>query len=535
MPPPTMNMPVRSEPRQPLPRGPEPYVEMDRTFRGEPGGGRDLEVAMAASVFRDLQRSGHIPAGARLSDEPPRDPRDADIRGTSYEARLVSLIRDRDGNGRLDLDLDRLQRSGILSRSATVDELESSIGGRQERLSDQFVRRQNDESNLTSYGSINDRGRRVQDYSSAMDLRTRQDRASDAFLERARTEGRTPEGARRIATEASIQAQALTGRGDQRRAQELLAGTGDILQNNGQYTSARRVYSELREPPYRDTRVNLVQREHDAMVRADAAYDPRREDMRITSGGNVTRLRERSFDSTYGQLADRRIAQMDQADRMSAVLGRRVDPSDPDDARAYFTSFSRGRSTDEVRGEYQQYMQNFYAHAGSGVDWSPSIPPDDRPGRVRELFSDQPRDAAGRRIIDCEGYTYLTQHVLGGARDESGQSRFEFLHAGQPGHVVAGVFDRGGGGFSVNDDRTEMFSGDVRAPNDRLNAMGNAISPGQPTFLNVGPPSSCETLQEDGMPRDGAYIWNGQQVTGVVDEFFRERFREAARERGIPL
>ncbi|MCB9649181.1 MAG: hypothetical protein H6730_21630 [Deltaproteobacteria bacterium] len=87
------------------------YIEMNRRFDTQSDGGRDMEVAMAATVFRDLQDAGHIPAGARLADEPPGS--GGSLRGTSYEARLVELITDRDGNGRLDLDMDRLRSAAL--------------------------------------------------------------------------------------------------------------------------------------------------------------------------------------------------------------------------------------------------------------------------------------------------------------------------------------------------------------------------------------------------------------------------------------
>lgn len=87
----------------------------------------------------------------------------------------------------------------------------------------------------------------------------------------------------------------------------------------------------------------------------------------------------------------------------------------------------------------------------------------------------------------------------------------------------------------MNNDATGMFNGPLRTSRDRLTAMGNAISPGQPTIINVGTPSSCEAIGGDQLPQLGAMVWDGHRVTGIVDENFRQRYREAAQRMLIPI
>jgi hypothetical protein len=529
------------------------YVEMNRTFGRERDGGRNLEVAMAATAFRDLQTAGLIPASARLADAPPASGTGtaAGLRGTSYEARLVEMIRDRDGNGRLDLDVDTLRQSGLVSSSATNDQLESAISGApRERLTDTFINRQASNSGLNSYGvAPSARGRDVQGYSSAMPVQSTQDRQTAAFvadIPRRATAGES----RQVADEAILAAQGLNGRRDQRGAQEMLTRTGDALQSAGRFDDARRVYGELRNPPYRDTAVNLVQGSVD-QVRRDTGNDfSSRSVAVIPNGGTSNEIDPSRFRSTYGQLADRRIAQMDQHQEMARVTGRtNFDPTNMDHARDYFQHYAQGHTTDQVRGEWQRYQQNFFTHAGQGVTWDPNVPVDQRSARVNELLAGQPRDAAGRTIVDCEGFTYMTRNVLGGIQDAQGRNRFDVVFAERPGHVITGVFDRSSGqAFSVYNNDTAMMEGNfVNAPTTRprrgapppsvadgtatwneaavSQAMGRAMAGNTVDIVGLGlTPSAATVTDESGRPRTGAGVWDGNGFRGVVTPQMAEAY-----------
>ena len=510
----------------PVASGASRYIEMGRRFDTQSDGGRDMEVAMAATVFRDLQDAGHIPAGARLADEPPSS--GAGVRGTSYEARLVELITDRDSNGRLDLDLDRLRSAGIVSGSPSSEALERTLTeGARPRLSDDFVGRQASRSELSRYGVPDARGRRVQRYSQGMVLRGAQDRAQGSFVaEATERAGRGPEEGRRVASEGIAGAQVLLRQGDQRHAQTLLADTGAALMSAGRRDDARRVFSELNQPPYAGTSVNLMQSQMDATQRADRDYSPG-DDIRVESGGTVNSVDVSDFRATYGDLARQRIAQIDAQDRMETTLGRRVDPADMADAQAYFQQYARGHGTDEVRQEYQRYLEAFYVHTGRGVEWSGAVAEDDRPAQMTELLSHQPTDDAGRRLVDCEGYTYMTEAILGGVTDEAGDRRFDVAYASRPGHIIGGVFDRSSGeGFTVNNDDTRMMQGDLSTDRGRATALGQELSGGYYNIVGVGRrPSQTTTQQEDGTPRAGALIWTGSQFEGVVSPAFQQSYR----------
>ncbi|MCA9553233.1 MAG: hypothetical protein KC933_24565 [Myxococcales bacterium] len=503
------------------------YIEMNRRFDTQSDGGRDMEVAMAATVFRDLQDAGHIPAGARLADEPPGS--GGSLRGTSYEARLVELITDRDGNGRLDLDMDRLRSAGIITGSPTSDQLEQTLtSGPRAQLSDDFVRGQDRRSELTEYGVVSRRGRRIQGYSSGMVLQGSQDRAQDSFLSDASTRaGRSPDEARAVAREGVAGAQVLLRRGDQRHAQSLLADTGEALMRSGRRDEARQVFQELQRAPYADTQVNLMQRQMDETQRQDRTYTPGN-DIAVESGGTTNTIDVSDFRSTYGELAQHRLTQIDTQDRMETALGRSVNPTRMEDARAYFQQYAQGHSTDEVRQEYQRYMESFYVHTGRGVEWNSAVSEDDRPAHMTELLSHQPTDDAGRRLVDCEGYSYMTDAILGGVRDESGQPRFDVGYAARPGHIISGVFDRASGeGFTVNNDDTQMMQGDLSSDRGRATALARGIADGYYNVIGVGRhPSDTDTQEDDGTPRTGALIWTGNDFVGVVNPQFQEGYRQ---------
>ncbi len=524
------------------------YVEMNRAFGTQRDGGRNMEVAMAATVFRDLQAAGHIPAGARLADAPPAA--GAGLRGTSYEARLVELIRDRDTNGRLDLDVEGLRSSGMLTGSPSADQVESAISGApRTRLSDEFLRTQARNSGLNEYGAVNARGRSVQSYSSGMVLTTAQDRSSQAFVDDVgRRAGQSPEESRRVANEAILGAQALNGRGDQRHAQELLAGTGDRLQAAGRLDDAARVYRELQGAPYASTPVNLVQDRIDSVRRSTPDFNAQTGVIAATNGGTTTEIVPRNYQSTYGDLASRRLGQIDQTREMQRVTGRAdFDPRNMDHARDYFQHYAQGRGTDEVRGEYQRYLQNFYNHAGQGVTWDPAIRPDDRPGRMTDMLRDQPRDGAGRTIVDCEGYTYMNQSILGGIRRDDGSPRFDIVQAGRAAHVTSGALDRATGqGFTINNDQTAPLTGRL-VQNDRWDmgvvAQGVARDIGGQYYDVIGfgrtpstaiPTEEQRAPNEHGAPRVGTFVYDGQRIVGQVDQRMHDDFLRSQETLGPP-
>lgn len=424
--------------RTPLPNPPLPStaVQLRSEYGADISGPRR---ALAANSFRLLQDQGFVPREARLDSAAPRG-------GGTYRDRFESLIQDRNRDGHLDLDLEQLRGSGLVRGDATVQQLDRALAHdvRQSPLTDEFLREQRPDHRITGQDRLDQRASRDLQLRNPNDWGVRQ-YGSAAEVRAAATDGTQATG---IARDAVLAAQVMEGRGDLAGARQLLARTGQGLQEAHQFGAARTTLRELTRSPLADGDVNLVQAQHDAIVRAHPDYDPRSQVISITSdSGNRTDIREGSLQSTYGRMAQGRLAQIDQVERMETQLGRRVDPTNLDDAQAYLQGFARTHTQEQARAEYSSYVQNFFQHAGQGVTWDPTVPVAERPGRMTEYLREQPVDAQGRRLIDCEGFIYMNDRLLP-------QMGFDVVHGGNGSHVISIAQDpRTGQGFTIDNNR----------------------------------------------------------------------------------
>lgn len=416
-------------------------VELTRSYRGQRDGGDAMQRATVDETFRLLQQGGLIPREANLETNAP----DVSVGerlfgGGSYRDRLSAMVRDRDANGRYDLDLGELSRSGVLSRSASVDELDRTLGAgaRMAPLTRDFFEEQDARRSISSLQGV-DAGALAQ----SRDLTFRRDGAPASPLDDLPgNASRDPQG---VSSAAIARAQLQSQRGDPGEGARTLREAGDALTTAHSFEQARTVYAELQRRPYASQAVDLLPDEPHVTRQGTV--------MEYATGGNTTRLDSRRFESTCGTLATQRLAQLDVDQRMDTALGGHVDARDPEVAARYFQQFGRTHDTAAVRDEYSSWLRTHFAHAGGGVDWDPSVDVDRRPAQVGQLLASQPIDGEGRRVIDCEGFTYLNERVLGGVTDAQGRQRFAVVHGGRPGHVLDAVVDRGTGqGFVVNNE-----------------------------------------------------------------------------------
>ncbi len=252
--------------------------------------------------------------------------------------------------------------------------------------------------------------------------------------------------------------------------------------------------------------------------------------------GNKTTIDSLGFRGNVGSLAEKRLQQIDQVGRMELMLGRSVELHDVHAARDYFRLFSGRADTGEVAREFQTYLRAAFAHSGQGVEWTPSVPPDARAGKLSALLSDQPEDAAGRRLVDCEGFAYLTEAILGGVEQPNGAPRFDVFYAAKQGHVIATVSDLvEGEAFAVNNDRvTEPRA----ATFEELPSVAAASLCGaQPDIFRFSRrPSQAEPAVDftpHAAPVLGALIWNGERVTGTVDASLRQSYEAFIHAKGF--
>ncbi len=179
-------------------------------------------------------------------------------------------------------------------------------------------------------------------------------------------------------------------------------------------------------------------------------------------------------------------------------------------------------------------MEAFFVHSGQGVTWDETVSENDRPDQLTGLLASQPKDDSGRTLVDCEGYCYMTDTLLGGITDESGANRFDVAYVSRPGHVISAAFDRTSGeAFSVNDDNTAMLSGDLTTNQGRTRALGEAIASDHYNVISTArsPDEATATQSEDGGPALGALVWDGNRVLGTVTPEFQTAYRDWASQR----
>lgn len=145
------------------------------------------------------------------------------------------------------------------------------------------------------------------------------------------------------------------------------------------------------------------------------------------------------------QIADAKLAQLDQVKKMGDKVGYPFDPKNPADVKKYFDALSaEGKPTSELQGELKQYLDTFYVTANKaswGVQGADAVDP----AKLGGALKNGNHDLAGRTAIDCEAHTYLTGAIFGK------NPRFDVVYASDPGHISAVVVEKGTkNGFSVN-------------------------------------------------------------------------------------
>lgn len=156
----------------------------------------------------------------------------------------------------------------------------------------------------------------------------------------------------------------------------------------------------------------------------------------------------------FGHAAERAAFQ----GRMEETLGfAPADPNDLDQVRDYMDLVSQQGGPQAVQEELQSYLTNFYTH-GTSVNYNPpetywgSHSPD-----VGDIQSRTLSDGGGRRVIDCDGYAALAQHLTEGI--DGGRYDFQWGYTSGPGgaHMMGAVIDtETGRGFTVDNNDTSI-------------------------------------------------------------------------------
>ncbi|HSE41136.1 MAG TPA: hypothetical protein VLH08_10270 [Acidobacteriota bacterium] len=167
-----------------------------------------------------------------------------------------------------------------------------------------------------------------------------------------------------------------------------------------------------------------------------------------------------------------REAQKDYCAKMAGIIGTDIpNPPSVNASRNYFQQLAnRGATPEQIKTEYQQYLKTFYRHPG-GVTWDPKLDPKN----LDKNFGQQPVAKDGKRLIDCEGYSALTENILGGIK-KNDKPMFDIMHGSGGGHVITGVFPHGGDprkGFVVSNDQIDNVKWNTKHDKD-YNASPNS-------------------------------------------------------------
>jgi hypothetical protein len=155
------------------------------------------------------------------------------------------------------------------------------------------------------------------------------------------------------------------------------------------------------------------------------------------------------IDDKLSTVADRKLAQCDQLDKMEKTLGRKVDPYDVGALRDYFQTVKAQGGMKAAGEEYNQFLKNFTKHPGGEKNsWEQNRADLDDPTKMASVMKNQTRDASGRMLLDCEGTTWLTGQIFGSKPKSNGN---EVWITADKSHIAATVFDpKTGEGFQVN-------------------------------------------------------------------------------------
>lgn len=500
---------------------------MRRTFDDQPDGGENLEVAMAVQIFHRLQDAGLIDPNKRLSSGVPRV---EGFRSTSYEARLVELIRDADDNGRLDIDLAALARAGITNEAVSPSTLELHLGDHSmEAPSYAFFMRSSRSSDLADYG-LTAKGRTVRDLTEGLHLESSTQRATDQFL---RTVPQlVARGEAQVVAEQAMAAASIYTKTDKPEvARTLLSTTAHALVDGGARKEAAVLLRALTKAPHASVPQHIGKHFLDRME--GLRFDPDRHAAVFGDGGNSTTVDVNKFRSTVGRVAAIRVAQLELVGRMEKTLHRAVDPFKTADVRSYFQQIAKTGSSEAIAAEFEAYLKAFYVHAGEGVTWSKSVPIDERPNRIDELIEKQPADGAGRRLIDCECFAYLADNVFSSIETKGGDHRFAVRYVQRPGHITALVVDRASRrAFGVDNEDVDAL-GTVETDRALVVAAGNLIAGrGSEIFRISRTPSDAKTTDEVGLPKRGSVGWKDGKLAGIVDDRVRDHYAEVMRGAG---
>lgn len=293
----------------------------------------------------------------------------------------------------------------------------------------------------------------------------RQDAQVDDLVTKASDRARTdPSG---LVTDTKSAAKDL----DPKHAGDLLARTSDKLIAAGKYGEARELLGTLKDVSTSEKH-NLVGRIGGGAGQYDLPKTLPNGEPNPAYGNKTYFLQQTGVQGTFADVAKTRLSQIDQLERMDKVLpssvSRPLNPYDVTQVRSYFDELKKTKPMSEVGKEYSAYLSNFAVHPGGpDTHWAQPRSKLIEAEGLSDVLRGQPRDAAGRMILDCEGQSFLTGAIFGKSS--------EVWYTEDKSHIAATVFDpKTGTGFHVNTANKAGTVVDLEGPPAKTEAQRRA-------------------------------------------------------------
>ncbi len=460
---------------------------------------------------------------------------------TTYEAAMRILVTDQNGDSQFDINIDSLMRARVVREGATREQVRAALLADPVPVgADRIERESSGVSRFPFGGGLNDAGRAL--HRDVGDVRLR-DAAIDAARDFMReNRGALHHNAGLLASNALTSAGALAEEGRADAGARLLFETGAQLIRAGKHAQARRLIDALDGEPYRRATFNGMGFPVGAGSEAVRRSGP---------GGRVRVDIDPDDHDLMGVSAARlQRAQLDWIDGLRAVVGADADPYVLEDVREYLAVVARDGDVDDLARCMREYAEAFYVHAGSDVRYEGWPDENTRPAGAQSIMDSTLSTVDGRRLIDCEGFTYLASHLTSDIQGRDGGNRFDQWFVSTESHITLLLYDREHPGEAIYVDNDGI--GARHSVNDELlvadlvhQVMGEVNVGGRVRAVALNEqPGGAWPYDEDGEPRmgeghitvvghgrveldprvlgAGEWKYRFMQVDGVVHDRFRE-------------
>lgn len=412
-------------------------VEFDYKYTRKDGSKRSdaatIEMAVMAMVFYNLQQAGHIPSSEHLGDDLnscQKAQMAAIIKemGKSfdtpetYEAALRVLVTDANGDGRFDINVDHLSRSGLVNQNACVPGSFLADALKQDKQpTEAWLKSQSEDADHSNdmfgastkfynkYGTRTDEGKMVDKL---------KDKGFEDYRDRYYSEAKKKlselvkaKKHSELVTTAIVKAKALKDINQNQRAAQLIAlGFRAVISN---VTEMDRLIAAVNDK----TQLKGIEGETVKLyLSSGLGFDfDKKKGVKIDA--KYSKFRQPLKDLI--SLVTKKKAVVE---KISTAISEDIDQTPTlDNLREYMHDIVKTGTLDQVKKALGEVLSTFFIHSGDGVTY-PGFDSNKRVSNTNDLFKALSYDAAGRKVLDCDGFVALARDLL-----DAGTNRFGFI------------------------------------------------------------------------------------------------------------